>query len=346
VGHNSTFIDPGGFGACAEGRFWVESCYFQPFSGCQEAYERGLMGQPAQSLPNTGGLSLEVAMNSSWFLQQSQGLWDELLAKRAVSYHFCGAAVLQGEAVESFLRRAGPSFEHAQRLSMLRSLLLRVAFRPNEALQERTGELVAAARLPSLHERGPMLALHVRRTDKRKDFRGRSVAASLSKVGTGQSVSSFRSLVGWLEREAGAAASFFLMSDDPRTFREEVYEALKGFFADGSIPRAQSSFVSAGSVSRLDGEALDAGHETWQHKRELYRDVLAEALAAGRYASHVVGCGSAGITQLIAQLIGGRVGVDPNLVGLWEDDPVTERFVRLHLPGAGAAAAAAGRQDI
>lgn len=330
VWDSSTFIDPGGFGACVHRRFWLESCFFKNFSACQSAYEHGLMGKPALTIPNTGGLSSEVARNSSWFLRQSQVIWDELLASGAISYHSCGgkAVLLEGELVRRFLSGAGADFEHAQRLSMLRSLLLRVAFRPNDALEQQTGELVAASRLGSLRERGPMVALHVRRTDKKMDFRGKGVESHLAESGTGHSVGNFQRLIGWLERTAGPASSFFLMSDDPRTFQKPVYETLESFFMHSAIPRSQS-FTSASELLLLDDAALDAGHETWPHKEKLYRDVLAEAFAVGRYADYIVGCGSAGITQLIAQLIGGRVGVDPNLVGLWEDDHILEQFVSL-----------------
>merc|ERR1712194_937296 len=102
----------------------------------------------------------------------------------------------------------------------------------------------------------------------------------------------------------------------------EVLEHLTRCFSNPSVVRLQSDFISTGSVSTLSVEALNAGHEAWSDRRKLYFDAIAEVFAVSRYASYLVGCGSAGLSQLIAQLIGGRVGLDPNLISLWEDDTV------------------------
>merc|ERR1712216_123717 len=84
--------------------------------------------------------------------------------------------------------------------------------------------------------------------------------------------------------------------------------------------------MRSGFLASFDDEKLDQGHERWSKKPELYLQVLAEVYAAAEWSQYVVGCGSSGVSQLLAQLLGARFGMDPNVLGLWEDDPLSVRF--------------------
>jgi len=327
VWSNNTFIDPGDFGACARGQFWLEACFFQKFSSCQYEYESGRMGKATHVIPNTGGDSARVARDSSWFLEQSQYIWDEMLETGSITFHTCtGQQLSRAQDVRKLLDSAGPAFEHSQRLSVFRSLMLRVTFRPNSLLEKHVQELTASARLGASKDSkfGLMIAVHMRRTDKIKDYRGRKVPSMLEESGTKTSVQGLCNKIHWLESTVGSVSSFFFMSDDPRSFKDGVLEHLTRCFSNPSVVRMQSEFIRTGSVSTLSMEALSAGHETWGNKSKLYLDALAEVFAASQHASYIVGCGSAGLSQLTAQLIGGRVGLDPNLISLWEDDAIAE----------------------
>ena len=55
-------------------------------------------------------------------------------------------------------------------------------------------------------------------------------------------------------------------------------------------------------------------------KRQYQYSFLAEVFAAARHSSYVIGSGSSGVGQIIAQTIASRVGADPNAFGVWTED--------------------------
>merc|ERR1712048_994209 len=83
-------------------------------------------------------------------------------------------------------------------------------------------------------------------------------------------------------------------------------------------------------VEPRDENLLNEGSEVWGNRYASGLQVLAESFAAAKRAHYVVGCGSSGVTQLVAQLIAGNVHMDPNRLGLWEDDHVDVVSVKLN----------------
>ena len=55
-------------------------------------------------------------------------------------------------------------------------------------------------------------------------------------------------------------------------------------------------------------------------KRQYQFSFLAEVFAAAKHSSYVLGSGSSGVGQIIAQNIAARTGVDPNEFGIWTED--------------------------
>jgi len=70
---------------------------------------------------------------------------------------------------------------------------------------------------------------------------------------------------------------------------------------------------------------LQGGHVALPHEvlKKMNRNLLLDILWAADQASYVVGNGRSGVSQAIAQLLGARFKMDPNFLGLWEDDTTT-----------------------
>mmetsp|Transcript_62035 Transcript_62035/g.166009 ORF Transcript_62035/g.166009 Transcript_62035/m.166009 type:complete len:234 (-) Transcript_62035:148-849(-) len=182
--------------------------------------------------------------------------------------------------------------------------------------------------LPRVASQGPLTVVHIRRTDKAKDFIGGSQSeqerASFAEASAGNIAASLKTfsntLLPWVEGTKGPISSLFVMSDDWHAFEPEALSSLtRGM-------KTQPSNVLFDNRSRQlepqDEKTLQMGNEAWGNKAATGMYILAASYALGKWADNIVGCGSSGVTQLVAQLTGGRLGVDPNSVGMWEDDSV------------------------
>jgi hypothetical protein len=258
-------------------------------------------------------------------MARSQRIWDELVEAGAVELRACDG----GPSVHP--NDGPPRIQHLQRLAMFRSLLLRVAFKPNRRLRQGIDTLTTKAGVKEFAQSRTLVALHVRRTDKKIDFGNSGLGGapppqwSLSLSEGPTSVAAFRPLLDFVRQYTKASTGFFLLSDDPRVYRPEILNAL---FRSGNqtSPWVGNPFMRSGFLASFDDRKLDEGHESWSGKPELYSQVLAEVYAAAEWSHYVVGCGSSGVSQLVVQLMGARFGIDPNVLGLWEDDPLSVRF--------------------
>merc|ERR1719329_1337931 len=102
---------------------------------------------------------------------------------------------------------------------MMRSLLLRFAFRPNGRLRARMKAVSARSRTAAYAARGPLVAVHLRRTDKRTEFEDRGLSAGkqyeFRERGDAKLVvANIGLLLRFVESEALSIAGYFLMSDD------------------------------------------------------------------------------------------------------------------------------------
>jgi len=315
-------------------RAWLEECYFENLTACTGEFRAGRMGCPEQQL---GRRTFKLTSDYSWFLQKSQPLWDELVRAGAVGWRAASAesrllnspAALRNisELELAELGREGPGQrqEAAERLGMLRALLLRVAFRPGAALREAIASIERRTGLAEAARTGPLAVVHVRRTDKAIDFLGgaqRPDERSAYAAGSGSVASSLTAigdvLLPWLERATQPLSGLFLMSDDWHSYEPEATKRLVRSLRNTSLKVMFDE--ESRRLEPADAAKLSLGHEAWGNKAAIGLQVLAESFAAAKQADYIVGCGSSGVTQLVAQLIGGRVGMDPNVLGLWEDD--------------------------
>lgn len=315
-------------------RAWIEECYFDNLTACTGEFRAGRMGHPEEQL---GRRTFKLTSDHSWFLEKSQPLWDELVRAGAVGWRAASAdsrrlnsfAALRNisllERAELGRTESGQRQEAAERLGMFRALMLRVAFHPNAALRKAIAGIENRTGLAKASQNGPVAVVHVRRTDKVIDFLGgaqRQDERSTYAVGSGGVAASLSAmgdvLLPWLDRAIRPLSGLFLMSDDWHSYEPEATKRLARGLRNTSLKIMFNE--ESRTLEPTDAAQLSLGHEAWGNKAAIGLQVLAESFAAAKQADYIVGCGSSGVTQLVAQLIGGRVGMDPNVLGLWEDD--------------------------
>merc|ERR1712150_124864 len=248
---------------------------------------------------------------------------DEMVTAEAVEWRVSvtGATASKSEAEDARYSQAALA---AERLAMFRALLLKVAFHPNAALRRAIQDVEERSGLASVVATEHLAVVHVRRTDKFRDFVGapwhpEHTVFDKASPGIGPNVSTISDvLLPWLESATAKISGIFLMSDDRHTFKPDVRAAF-----GQRLRHAPLDVLFDPDSTRLQPHnetLLNMGHEMWGHRAEIGLQVLAESYAAARRVRYIVGCGSSGVSQLIAQLLGGRYGLDPNALGLWEDD--------------------------
>jgi len=203
--------------------------------------------------------------------------------------------------------------------------MLRVAFKPNAALREAIASVSARTGLAEAAKHGPLAVVHIRRTDKAIDFLGGAQRQDERSAfaGGGGGVAPTLAAMGdvllpWLERATQPLSGLFLMSDDWHSYEPDARRRLAQNLKNSSLSIMFDR--ESRKLEPADDAQLSRGHEAWGNKAAIGLQVLAESYAAAEQAAYIVGCGSSGVTQLVAQLIAGRVGMDPNVLGLWEDD--------------------------
>lgn len=342
---------PYSFGICAGIDLWMEGCFFQSTTGCASEFELW-WNTPRlldfswwwRTTPQSSCLVPQIT-DSAWFLKKSQPLWDELRRADAVRW----LRALGDEATEEVSEQhVSHELQHMGRLAMLRALMLRVAFGLTASLQNAVEAVRARADITTAGS-GPRVAIHIRRTDKPKDFfkplrditglqpSEREPTDGLENVHietyelnplahdyvprTLSTISTL--LLPWFQQTVGTPAEIFAISDDDRLLGSAAGQVLLGRLQPTETARIVLHFDNASARLRPQELTLSiAGHLAWGNRAENAMQALAECWAAGSWADYVIGSGTSGMTQLIAELIGGRLGIDPNVISLWEDDRV------------------------
>lgn len=214
-----------------------------------------------------------------------------------------------------------------QYLGVIRSLLQTTAFTFSSRVEKRVAELEGTFG----KQHGPMLIIHIRRTDKVVDgpqipswfdVRDDDEDASLM-----QSLDAIVELIKFVESYAGKPYdSLYLIADDPRFFGAEYSSALQRATA------RNATILYNPYVSEAFGEDrkwMKGGHDTLapSSKNPLDVELAADLRFAIKYGSHIVGCGRSGISQFIAQGLGAKYMVDPNALTAFEDDALMLGYV-------------------
>ena len=201
--------------------------------------------------------------------------------------------------------------------SFLRSLLASVALMPLPRAVKMADEILASQQYEL-----PMLAIHIRRTDKTDE--DPYYAAYHEFLPTKY----FFKIARQLEERTGITfKSVFIMTDTPGLVPEIKKSGLAKKEMKGNPTILHNNWFE--EQKKVKGAA-------WMHqftrgykavskdvKRQYQFSFLAEVFAAARHSLYVLGSGSSGVGQIIAQNIAARTGVDPNEFGIWTEDWLT-----------------------
>eukprot|EP00405_Crypthecodinium_cohnii_P035076 CAMPEP_0206530468 /NCGR_PEP_ID=MMETSP0325_2-20121206/3195_1 /ASSEMBLY_ACC=CAM_ASM_000347 /TAXON_ID=2866 /ORGANISM="Crypthecodinium cohnii, Strain Seligo" /LENGTH=507 /DNA_ID=CAMNT_0054026541 /DNA_START=55 /DNA_END=1578 /DNA_ORIENTATION=+ len=316
-----------------QGNPWM-SCFFEPLTSCNSS-----------DFPESESRNLDV-----WKISRFGYLWDALMQhglrptqpqlqqdcqvnKTDQAFGKCvelqmvhaqldakmdSAAQEDWDRYDCKSKGADLQFILAQsRMSIMRALLFRLIFKPVPFILERVDEVrTERAHLPS-----PMLIVHIRRTDKVADGSALFKQEATSKIK--QTLIIIKRLIRAAERLSKQEfGSLFVISDNPSiAIDPEAGEVLS---SAGS--RSPVVLMSRAGVDKIDTKTLEkGGHEKLSvlDRKNMNAALLADILWAVERASYIVGNGRSGVSQIITQLIGARLNMDPNFLGLFEDDLTT-----------------------
>lgn len=203
-----------------------------------------------------------------------------------------------------------------QRLSVLRTLLIKHVFQPSGEVLERLAEMrQLMGRVPK-----PMLLVHARRTDKRSDNSIDRMMPQELMANHSETLVILRKLITATERLSGVKfKSLYFLSDDAHLSADT--EAVESLSEAGALrPRVFRTPFNISRLLNVKYFTLGASYLDPSNKVELNLFLLAEVLWAVEHGMYVVGNGRSGVSQLMVQLLGAKYRMDPNWLGLWEDD--------------------------
>ena len=167
----------------------------------------------------------------------------------------------------------------------------------------------------------PVFAVHFRRTDKKLDL---GITNSLSLTGVSfvhQALARFAQIT----KSNNINGTLLVLSDDPRAI-DELRQDLGSSYTIQGLSDVQTFFREEKDYLRY----LKEGH-TYMEEQEMfdkdpqavhgyYESVIVDAVAAGLGADYLIGMGCSGVSQLVAQWIGGRERTEGNALALWQED--------------------------
>jgi len=295
------------------------NCIFQPFSRCQAERRNSTPKEKRHRWKELYDSARFYRLVSNWWTRLQQAGLRLRDTKSEVLDFKKIRGVEDGESNKTQKRgelELEPKLSNEtdtghRRLGVLRALLASVSFQPSELVNRRLMELEHALARPE----GLMLVVHVRRTDKNLELPGSFKHNSSNGV---VDLSAIFALIKLAETAIQQNyTSFYLISDDPSVFQEPKLSMLRAAFAANAVPLYNPYVVQSfagDSAWRARGHAALATHTTTDI------ELMADIFYAAEHGTHLVGCGRSGISQLIAQKLGAKLKIDPNVLTLFEDD--------------------------
>ena len=262
-------------------------------------------------------------VQSDRFLQACDRLWDTLrqdarLLAWKVSGDTANPRLVQMSAAEHAMLSL--PHRHSLRTGAIRSILggHTTMLQPTEDTATRAMTLLREQNF-SKAAHLPMLAIHIRRTDKAKDGEVRYYYAVTNRTTPpNATLGRFRAVIGEAERKTGVVfKSYLLLSDDKRYYVDSVLDVVDTFFSRGrGIKRFLGDYTKR--AREVDCDDHDRGNDKCMAD---HTAIAASVLAASKFATYIAGMGGSGVSQAIAQRIAARNGISPNYLSLWEEPP-------------------------
>ena len=209
-------------------------------------------------------------------------------------------------------KQEDPELYYLLSLSALRSMIAQHILVLKYKFVARANDLI---RNVSTEE--PTISVHIRRTDKKED----GGAAALLDF-------SIEHVVHYLHlinnrRQLNYYKTILVLSDDPSCVQELQLHLGQHYHVHG-LSNIEMLFQDEIDYNRYKVE----GHrfvDTILSKDpeavySYHASVLVDAWAAAHHSDFLIGVGSSGVSQLIAQWMGARWHVDGNMLSLWQED--------------------------
>jgi hypothetical protein len=298
--------------------FWLE-CFFEPFHGDQCA-DKDPSGHTPKSLTELGSSTpffhLQGKDDGNVLLRNFQtlfpnALWNSLLLSHNVLFRHPTSPNLILNATE--FSSTNPQLYYELSLSALKAILSKTVFKPTPHIEAHAKALVRNLSKPSI-------GIHIRRTDKRKDFQRPRLFP----------FTGYKAILRALSRlpPPKVKTTLLVLTDDPITADElakEIQEHVNATHFDvrllndiRNIFRGTNILEKYRKVGHNFIASLVHSHPSIVHR--YFASVIIEAVAVGLHADHFIGMGTSGVSQLVAQFMGGRRRTEGNAVCLWQED--------------------------
>ena len=328
---------------CAKGN-WL-NCFFEPFHG-KQCDGVPPQGDTVKHITEYGGdhnflQTTHYCARNTMQVHEAfpNKIWDTLVETNQIVYRDVDNNSTMDLAAIKQLKKHAATLYYSISLSSLKAIITKHILKLNKDIRQRADALTQ--NILNNNTKKPVIAVHMRRTDKHTDhgsstleFSDRFVTRAigilcrhyfpsnrtqapdvcLDQLPSGIDVlalSDDPSAIPTLQRHLGPKFAVHMLTDISKLLRsdEEREEYLR---------RGHKFF--SGSPSKVKKMATRAF--------EYHASVFVDILAASR-ADVLVGVGASGVSQLIAQMIGGRERVDGNALSLWQED--IERLSMLNL---------------
>jgi hypothetical protein len=309
---------------------WIE-CYFQPLSGelCRRTQSelkdapqfdtkrskrfmpgttiKFLFGDaPAAHVVNNTRFDF-VIDNPAFF---PHAIWEKMLKNNHVRVSDTFGNMIN----MTELKGNRPNLYHTLSLSALRTMLAPIIFKPKPYI-----EVIARARAKNLtRAHHNCVAIHLRWTDKKEDG---GVAAGIE-----YTVDHIPPALERLERRTGRSYQCLLiLSDDDVAARRALVTKLGDTYDVKPVSRLQGVFASEMDyqIYRKRGHAYFEQEVAQRDPQRAYaysREVVIDIVTASLAADYLLGVGSSGVSQVLAQFIGADRKVDANAIAIWQED--------------------------
>jgi hypothetical protein len=306
---------------------WLE-CYFQPLSGesCRRKLSE-LRDTPQFAANGAADMLAMLASDAATVHVVNRTrfdyvvdhpalfpyeLWEKMLANRdVIALDTFGESINMGN-----LKTEHPELYHTLSLSALRTMLAPVIFKP-------TPDILAIARARAselMQTQKQCVAVHLRWTNKKAD---QGVSARME-----HNVDTIPASLDRLERRTGRSyRCLILLSDDWATATRQLMTKLGDTYDVKPVSRLNETgtFISTEEydIYRVQGHTYFEQHVLLHDPDRAYayaREVIVEIVAASLASDYLMGVGSSGVSQILAQYIGAKRRVDANALAVWQED--------------------------
>jgi hypothetical protein len=305
---------------------WL-GCFFDGFdsTGCDGGLPNATAFHPETSTPASRRatfkqLRSQHVLVAKYLSDFSFVLDDELFFPTKLWERLLDAAIVQitdsktGLAIDSgTLKRRQPSMYHTLAISTLRTILIPAVFPPREDIRRAASHKINLFRI---RDARPCLSLHLRWTDKQADG---GVAAKMQH--------NVDFIIPALDRIAQITRRSYsclvLLSDDDLHALPVLKTALRSRGIKIFVLTRLSSFFERADQYKMYariGHSYLSSHLCTDKAFEYFRHVVIDIVCAALTSDVLIGVGSSGVSQLVAQYMGYAHGVEANAVALWQED--------------------------